>query len=260
MAPRWKRGWRVERLEGSNPSPSARRGTVVVREAKARPAASPPLTGSCTVSALEGCQRWSIGPASKAVRGHTHGGSNPSPSARPGRAVNGHMTHHMEGEPAGGRPRLLTAGAGVSSQGIRTSSLRRTCAQPRTWGRHGPPQVRPGTEVPDVSSRRPPGPAPAGTSPPGGLAERPKAAVLNAARAHTLGGSNPSSSAPNARTIEPVPTVMALLETVPPDNTGVHPGRETRELRVEADTYVQGRDQLLAQVPDGWRVAWLRTT
>lgn len=56
-----------------------------------------------------------------------------------------------------------------------------------------------------------------------------------------------------------MPTVIAMLETTPPDNSGRAYGRETRELRVDADTYEQGRDQAFAQVPDGWRVIWLRS-
>lgn len=56
-----------------------------------------------------------------------------------------------------------------------------------------------------------------------------------------------------------MPSVVAMLETVPPDNSGVHPGRQTKELRVEADTYEQGREQVMGQVPDGWRIIWMRT-
>lgn len=56
-----------------------------------------------------------------------------------------------------------------------------------------------------------------------------------------------------------MPSVIAMLETTPPDNSGQVYKRESRELRVEADTYEQGRDQLMAQVPDGWRIMWFRS-
>ncbi len=56
-----------------------------------------------------------------------------------------------------------------------------------------------------------------------------------------------------------MPSVIAMLETIPPDHTGVHPDRQTREVRVEADTYTEGRDVIFGQVPEGWRVMWMRT-
>lgn len=56
-----------------------------------------------------------------------------------------------------------------------------------------------------------------------------------------------------------MPTVIAMLETIPPDHTGVGYKRESRELRADADTYEQGRDQLMGQVPEGWRIIWLRS-
>lgn len=40
-----------------------------------------PVGSSPTVSALEGWQSWPIAPVSKAVRGNSHTGSNPVPSA-----------------------------------------------------------------------------------------------------------------------------------------------------------------------------------
>lgn len=50
-----------------------------------------------------------------------------------------------------------------------------------------------------------------------------------------------------------------MLETIPPDHTGVDPDRQIREVRVDADTYTEGRDAIFGQVPEGWRVMWLRT-
>ena len=54
-------------------------------------------------------------------------------------------------------------------------------------------------------------------------------------------------------------TVVAMTETIPPDHTGAHPGRQTGEVRESAATYEQARDRILAELPDGWRVLNLRT-
>jgi hypothetical protein len=51
----------------------------------------------------------------------------------------------------------------------------------------------------------------------------------------------------------------AMLEQTPTDNTGQ--GEQiTRETSVEADTYDAAWAQLHAELPDGWRVLWVRTT
>lgn len=55
-----------------------------------------------------------------------------------------------------------------------------------------------------------------------------------------------------------MPTLRAMLETIPPDHTGIHPDRQTREVDVVAATYEQARDQLAADLPEGWRVIWVR--
>lgn len=54
-------------------------------------------------------------------------------------------------------------------------------------------------------------------------------------------------------------TVQAMLETIPPDSTGIDPGRQTRQVRVQAQTYEQARDQVMAELPHRWRVIWFRT-
>jgi hypothetical protein len=51
----------------------------------------------------------------------------------------------------------------------------------------------------------------------------------------------------------------AMLEQTPSDHTGQ--GEQiTRETSVEADTYDTAWAQLHAELPDGWRVLWVRTT
>lgn len=55
-----------------------------------------------------------------------------------------------------------------------------------------------------------------------------------------------------------VPTVIAMLETVPPDQKGQATDRQTREVSVDAGTYEAGREEIEAGVPDGWRVMWMR--
>jgi hypothetical protein len=54
-------------------------------------------------------------------------------------------------------------------------------------------------------------------------------------------------------------TVVALLETIPPDHTGHHPTRQTGEARASAPTYEQARDQIHQDLEPGWRVLNLRT-
>ena len=54
-------------------------------------------------------------------------------------------------------------------------------------------------------------------------------------------------------------TVQAQLETIPPDHTGRDPGRQSRQVEVKAPTYEEARDQVLAKLPDGWRVMSFRT-
>lgn len=50
----------------------------------------------------------------------------------------------------------------------------------------------------------------------------------------------------------------AMLEQIPADSTGKGE-RLTREARVEAPTYDDARAQLAVDLPDGWRVLWVRT-
>jgi hypothetical protein len=54
-------------------------------------------------------------------------------------------------------------------------------------------------------------------------------------------------------------TVVAMLETIPPDHTGHHPTRQTGEARASAPTYEQARDQIHVALEPGWRVLNLRT-
>lgn len=50
----------------------------------------------------------------------------------------------------------------------------------------------------------------------------------------------------------------AMLEQIPPDGSGKN-GMPTRETTIEAPTYDDARVQLAADLPDGWRVLWVRT-
>lgn len=50
----------------------------------------------------------------------------------------------------------------------------------------------------------------------------------------------------------------AMLEQIPADATGKGE-RVTRETKIEAPTYDDARAQLAADLPDGWRVLWVRT-
>lgn len=50
----------------------------------------------------------------------------------------------------------------------------------------------------------------------------------------------------------------AMLEQTPPDGSGKH-DMPTREVKIEAPTYDDARTQLAADLPDGWRVLWVRT-
>ncbi|MNW69252.1 hypothetical protein D3C74_482200 [compost metagenome] len=50
----------------------------------------------------------------------------------------------------------------------------------------------------------------------------------------------------------------AMLEQTPPDGTGKN-DMPTREVKVEASSYDEARDQLFSDLPDGWRVLWVRT-
>lgn len=54
--------------------------------------------------------------------------------------------------------------------------------------------------------------------------------------------------------------VHAVIETIPPDHTGVDPDREQREVFADAATYEQARDRLVAELPAGWRIVNLHTT
>lgn len=60
-------------------------------------------------------------------------------------------------------------------------------------------------------------------------------------------------------------TVHALLETIPPAASAQRPEPDSRQtdhaydtVTVEAPTYEEARDQIMARVPDGWRVVHLR--
>lgn len=55
-------------------------------------------------------------------------------------------------------------------------------------------------------------------------------------------------------------TLEALVETIPPDNTGSDPQRRTETLTVTADTYAEAYAQVRDQIPDGWRLVHVRTT
>ena len=50
----------------------------------------------------------------------------------------------------------------------------------------------------------------------------------------------------------------AMLEQIPADSTG-EGERVTREVKVEAPSYDDARAQLAADLPDGWRVLWVRS-
>lgn len=50
----------------------------------------------------------------------------------------------------------------------------------------------------------------------------------------------------------------AMLEQTPADSTG-EGERVTRETRIEAATYDDAGAQLRAELPDGWRILWVRS-
>lgn len=54
-------------------------------------------------------------------------------------------------------------------------------------------------------------------------------------------------------------TLQAIVETVPPDHTGVDPDRQVRDVEVRGETYEAARAALDAQVPDDHRLVWVRT-
>lgn len=56
-----------------------------------------------------------------------------------------------------------------------------------------------------------------------------------------------------------MPTVLAMIETIPPDDTGVEPDRLAREVRQDGETYEQAKERIFDALPDGWRVINLRT-
>lgn len=56
-----------------------------------------------------------------------------------------------------------------------------------------------------------------------------------------------------------VTTLQALVETVPPDHTGVDPDRMVEQVEVEGETYEAARAALDARVPGGHRLVWVRT-
>lgn len=53
-------------------------------------------------------------------------------------------------------------------------------------------------------------------------------------------------------------TLTASIETIPPDHHGPGPDHQTRQVEVTAETYDQAREQILTELPDGWRVKLLR--
>lgn len=52
--------------------------------------------------------------------------------------------------------------------------------------------------------------------------------------------------------------LCAMLEQTPADSSGTGE-RVTRETRIEAPTYDDGWAKLHAELPDGWRVLWVRS-
>ncbi|GEL48058.1 hypothetical protein CHO01_31740 [Cellulomonas hominis] len=48
-------------------------------------------------------------------------------------------------------------------------------------------------------------------------------------------------------------TVIAQIETIPPDHTGVDPDRQADEIKASGQTYEEARDAIAARVPAGWR-------
>lgn len=54
-------------------------------------------------------------------------------------------------------------------------------------------------------------------------------------------------------------TVTAIAETIPPDHTGVGHDPQQREVRATADTYSDALDKLRADLPDGFRLCWVKT-
>jgi len=55
-------------------------------------------------------------------------------------------------------------------------------------------------------------------------------------------------------------TVIAQIETIPPDHTGIDPDRKADEIRATGESYKEARDAVVAQIPDGWRAISYRTT
>lgn len=49
----------------------------------------------------------------------------------------------------------------------------------------------------------------------------------------------------------------ARTERIPPDNSGKTPA-ETGVLEASGTTYEEARAVLYAQLPDGWRLVWIR--
>lgn len=54
-------------------------------------------------------------------------------------------------------------------------------------------------------------------------------------------------------------TVAACIQQVPPDATGKH-DLERKDIEASADTYLDAVAKVEGQVPDGWRVLYVRTT
>ena len=50
----------------------------------------------------------------------------------------------------------------------------------------------------------------------------------------------------------------AMLEQIPADSTGKSE-QVTRETKIEAPSYDEARDRLFSDLPEGWRVLWVRT-
>lgn len=53
--------------------------------------------------------------------------------------------------------------------------------------------------------------------------------------------------------------LVAMIEPILKDQSGRDP-RQVEEISVEAETYEQGQEALMAQVPEGWRMTSIRRT
>lgn len=50
-----------------------------------------------------------------------------------------------------------------------------------------------------------------------------------------------------------------MIEPIPEDHNGSG-RRQVEEISVEADSYEQGREALMAKLPEGWRMSSIRRT